>query len=45
MQAPLLLDPHNLLDAGAMISEGFLYYGTGRGRGPAAGGPPGGPGR
>ena len=32
MQRPLLLDPHNLLDADAMAREGFLYFGTGRGQ-------------
>ncbi len=31
MHNPVLLDPHNMLDAGAMARHGFLYLGTGRG--------------
>jgi len=41
MQRPLLLDPHNLLDADAMAREGFLYFGTGRGGQGGAGERPG----
>ncbi|MDO8616014.1 MAG: nucleotide sugar dehydrogenase [Dehalococcoidia bacterium] len=31
MHSPVLLDPHNMLDADAMAGLGFLYLGTGRG--------------
>ena len=43
MHEPLLLDPHNMLDADAMIREGFLYFGTGRGTHAGLGGRQGGP--
>lgn len=37
MHRPLLLDPHNMLDADAMARQGFRYFGTGRGRPAGAG--------
>lgn len=45
MLKPVLLDPHNMLDADAMVRQGFLYCGTGRGQQAGPKGRQGGPGR